>query len=77
MNNKVSFYSVPCNCSNVHIIFLVQFGIFVVLVYHPPGSGVHDDDVLINFLVDCGKEAVVMRDFNLHDVKWSQSDYVF
>ena len=79
VNNKVSFYSVHCNCPNVHIIFLVQFGIFVVLVYRPPGSGAHENDVLINFLVDfcVGKEAVVMGDFNLPDIKWSQSDYVF
>ena len=76
MNKKVPFYSVPCNCPNVHIIFLVQFGIFGVLLYRPPGSGVHENDVLINFLVDfcVGKEAVVMGDFNLPDIKWPQSD---
>jgi hypothetical protein len=61
------------------VIYLVDFRVYIVLVYRPPSNCVGDNVGLVRFLLDfCGdKEVVVMGDFNLPGIDWSREDGMF
>jgi hypothetical protein len=67
------FVSVDVEVPNVHVVNLVDFELYVVLVYRPPSNSVDDDKLLVNFLFEfcLGREVLIMGDFNLPMLDWA------
>ena len=79
IKNCLVFESVECPIPNVSIVFLVKYGLHVVLVYRPPSNSYEADRRLLQFLLDfcVGKEMVIFGDFNLSDIDWRNEGCLF
>ena len=75
ISNKISFTSIDEKYPNVHIIFLNTLSCYCVLVYRPPSYSTTENEGLADFLQSfCyGKEVIIMGDFNLPGINWSQA----
>ena len=60
------------DCQNVVCIRLVQLGVLVIMVYHPPSNSSEDNNHLsqyiLHFSVD--REVIFIVDFNLPSINW-------
>ena len=76
LKNHINFISILADCSNVCIAHLLDFNLYVLVIYRPP-SYTHTDNVqLVQFLLNfCpSKEVLIVGDFNLPDIPWHLSD---
>ena len=76
VKKNINFISIPANYKNVCIAHLLDFNLFVVVIYRPP-SYTHTDNVqLVQFLENfcLAKEVLILGDFNLPDIPWHRSD---
>ena len=75
LKNCLDFVSVDVNVRNVLVVHVLRYDFFIVVVYRPPSSSVLDNDRLLAFLMEfCyGKEVVLLGDFNLPTVQWTDS----
>ena len=60
--------------SNTIAVLLIDYNIHIVVVYRPPSYPATENNALIEFMSEfCNnKETVVMGDFNLPSIDWSQ-----
>ena len=72
IRNSINYLNVPSGVNNLAVIFLVDFGIYVVTVYRPPSYNNDENVALLEFLVHfcCDKEVLVQGDFNLPSLLW-------
>ena len=75
VNKDIPFVSIDCTCPNVHIIYIDVLKCFVIVVYRPPSNSNAQNVALVNFLTTfCpNKEIILLGDFNLPRVDWSQN----
>lgn len=73
VNKSINHVQIDCSCPNMCIIHLTTFNIYVIVAYRPPSYTYDENLVLIDFLLEfCyGKEVLVMGDFNLPTIKWT------
>ena len=66
---------VEVDLPNLVVVHLLELGLYVVSVYRPPSSSEEDNLRLMQFLLEfsVGKALIVLGDFNLPTLKWSQS----
>ena len=69
---------VESGCENVCGVHLVDFDLYVAVVYRPPSNGNADNVVLQSFLFDfChSKEVLVVGDFNLPYIQWDNEAFL-
>ena len=72
IKNCLSYKIVETQVSNIIIIHLTKYDIYLVNVYRPPSSSPHQNQQLIVFLTDfcTDREVLVMGDFNLPSIQW-------
>ena len=73
IQSAINFISVDSNCSNLCVVHLIDFNLYIIVVYRPPSNNHHENSQLIDFLLRfCpGKEVLVMGDFNLPALAWN------
>ena len=64
---------VDVSISNVVVVHLLDYDIYVMSIYRPPSYSTEANHVLMAFLrsFSVGKELVILGDFNLPSLKWS------
>ena len=74
--NMCKYEVVDCSLENILIVYLFEYGIFVITVYRPPSNSEMTDSNLINFLEQyCqNKEVILQGDFNLPTLRWDLPD---
>ena len=77
VSTKLSFVTIECDVPNLHIILLNEFNCYCMVVYRPPSSNEHSNERLLTFLASfcVGKEIIILGDFNLPGLKWSDSPF--
>ena len=78
IKNDLRFALVGDGCENVCCVHLVDFDVFVVVVYRPPSNLPMENEQLRDFLYRfCdSKEVLIMGDFNLPSVSWNDADFL-
>ena len=73
LRRSINFVVVDTRCDNVCCVHLMDFDVYVVVIYRPPSNDEACNVSLCSFLLEfCGsKEVLLMGDFNLPSVPWS------
>ena len=76
VRNNIKYEELNWLVPNVTLLYLPDYGLYIVIVYRPPSNNNIDNienQVLINFLTEfCNnKEVLIMGDFNLPSLDWS------
>ena len=76
ISNSVKYISVDVPCHNLVAVHLFDFDIYVVVAYRPPSYTEMENAELVSFLQNfcLGRETILMGDFNLPSLKWSEGD---
>ena len=74
LREELDAVQVDVNVPNVLVVHLVEWGLYVVVVYRPPSYDNQANDVLKQFILDfCfDKGVIVLGDFNLSSLRWSE-----
>ena len=61
---------------NVLTVYLIDYDVYIIVVYRPPSYSEGDNMLLINYLLGfcCNKEVVLVGDFNLPTLCWNLND---
>ena len=61
---------------NMLSIYLVSFNVYILLVYRPPSNSVQDNELAVSLISEfsAGKEVIVLGDFNLPNLDWSNAN---
>ena len=72
IRNSINYLNIPSGFKNLAVVFLVDFGIYIMTVYRPPSYNTDENVALMEFLVNfCSdKEVLVQGDFNLPSLLW-------
>ena len=72
----INFVSVDVNCNNVCAVHLIDFNLYVIVIYRPPSYSPTENARLVDFMLSfCpGKELLVMGDFNLPALAWDKPE---
>ena len=72
IRKSIKYIVIDCDLSNIVVVYLHDFHIYVITVYRPPSNDVTDNRILMGFLLQfCpDKEIVLQGDFNLPSLKW-------
>ena len=82
VKNSLKYIQIEVKLPNIAVIKLVDLEIYVMSVYRPPSYLPGENSALMEFISTFvqGKETIVLGDFNLPSLKWSNnsvhSDYI-
>ena len=67
IRDKVKYNLVPCQLSNVVVVYLCDLDLYIITIYRPPSNSLDENNLIISFLSQfCNdKEVVIQGDFNL------------
>ena len=73
VKKNISVVEVAVDCHNVLCLKLLDYEVFIILVYRPPSNSMADNQLLFNVLNEfCfGREVVLFGDFNFPLIDWS------
>ena len=73
IRSDIIFREVQIDCPNACGVHLVEFDVYVAVVYRPPSYDLVDNAAICDFLGEfCeSREVVVVGDFNLPNVQWN------
>ena len=76
IRKDIKFRCIDVGCENVCGAHLVDFDLFVAVVYRPPSNGPDENAAICSFLHRfCdSREVIVLGDFNLPSVPWGDLD---
>ena len=76
IRNGIKFYPLEKMCENVCCVHLVDFDVFLAVVYHPPSNGPDKNVSICRFLYDLcdSREVLVLGDFNLPAIQWGDGN---
>ena len=76
IRRDIKFRVLQCECANTCGVHLVDFNVYVAVVYRPPSYGLDENAAICDFLCDfCeSREVVVLGDFNLPSVPWDDDN---
>ena len=69
----IKYEVINVDVPNVALLYLLDYGLYIIMLYRPPSYTDIDNRVLIEFLMEfCNnKEVLIMGDFNLPSLDWS------
>ena len=70
------FIHIQCHVNNITDIYLCNFSLYVLTVYHPPSNSSDNNSSLLHFISEfcTNKEVILQGDFNLPSLKWDNVD---
>ena len=79
VHKRINFVYIEANCSNVCVAHLIDFNLYIIVIYRPPSNLGLDNSDLINFLLSfcIGKEVLILGDFNLPAIAWNNDEFMF
>ena len=78
VRNNVHFSELDVTCSNVCAIHLIDFNLYVLILYRPPSNSNAENAELLEFLLNfCpSKEILLIGDFNLPMIDWQHNNFL-
>ena len=78
IKSDIKFRFLDEGCANVCCVHLVDFDVFVAMVYRPPSNGSDENTSICDFLYSfCdSREVLVLGDFNLPSVPWNDDNFL-
>ena len=75
VHHTLRHIKVEVSISNVVVVHLIDYDVYVMSVYRPPSYATEANHVLVAFLrtFSVGRELVILGDFNLPSLKWSEA----